>query len=319
MSYVDDLEALINALVEDKAKELAARKTGKPVPGGVGSSLGGTSLSTDGVIDQGAGGSGGGEDGNEDLKDKLKPGDEPEKLKLYDCETNEEVTLDGIGGGGGAGPAYPTGFENCEKQELPDGEFQEGYYWHAEQMYSSTPTGRIETSGSFQTYSEAAAIIDQNVFVQRIDWWRNAWTEKKASKSQWSDSIGFTEIDGVIYTGTVSIVKNSCAAAYNSVCSLPPPTPKWPAPDKNHLVWNEEKGCMEPLCPELNNQVADKYKACNDELILCDEDGNKVKVTIDGDEMKVTQAKHGQEATIKNGKVQSTKPLTPEQIARAFK
>ena len=76
---------------------------------------------------------------------------------------------------------------------------------------------------------------------------------------------------------------------------------------------------MEPLCPELNNQVADKYKACNDELILCDEDGNKVKVTIDGDEMKVTQAKHGQEATIKNGKVQSTKPLTPEQIARAFK
>ena len=115
MSYADDLEALINALVEDKAKELAARKTGKPVPGGVGSSLGGTSLSTDGVIDQGAGGSGGGEDGNEDLKDKLKPGDEPEKFKLFDCETNEEVTLDGIGGGG-AGPAYPTGFdeEKCK-------------------------------------------------------------------------------------------------------------------------------------------------------------------------------------------------------------
>ena len=54
-------------------------------------------------------------------------------------------------------------------------------------------------------------------------------------------------------------------------------------------------------------------------MILCDEDGNKVKVKIENGEMKVTQAKFNQEATIKGGKVQSTKPLTAEQTARAFK
>ena len=257
-------------------------------------------------------------DGAADAGKQLKVGDELDRIEdLYDCDTGDEVTIDGLGDEGSE--RYPTGFDNCEKQELPDGEFQEGYYWHAEQMYSSTPTGRIETSGSFQTYSEAAAIIDQNVFVQRIDWWRNAWTEKKASKSQWSDSIGFTEIDGVIYTGTVSIVKNSCAAAYNSVCSLPPPIPTWPAVDKNHLTWNKEKGCFEPLCPELNNQVSDKYKSCEDERTLCDKDGNKVKVTVDGDTVKVTQAKYNQTAEIKNGKVQTVKKLSESQTEAEFK
>ena len=50
-----------------------------------------------------------------------------------------------------------------------------------------------------------------------------------------------------------------------------------------------------------------------------EEEGNKVKVKIENGEMKVTQAKFGKESTIKDGKVQSTKNLTPEQLAREFK
>ncbi len=305
MSYADDLEALINALVEDRAKELAARKTGKPVPGGVGSSLGGTSLSTDGVIDQGAGSSGGGEDGNEDLKDKLKPGDEPEKFKLFDCETNEEVTLDGIGGGG-AGPAYPTGFD---EEKCKTGSFDCDVapsemmikYQAGDDPYAPNPTWGpwyIDETG----WKDACVAAGHEMRASGV----NEYCYYK--KGTQYENIPVPSVK-VTYSGLTQSEQDEYCERQG----------QWPAPDKNHLVWNEEKGCMEPLCPELNNQVADKYKACNDELILCDEDGNKVKVTIDGDEMKVTQAKHGQEATIKNGKVQSTKPLTPEQIARAFK
>ena len=326
MSYADDLEALINALVEDRAKELAARKTGKPVPGGVGSSLGGTSLSTDGVIDNGENGSESDGDDNEDLKDKLKPGDEPEKFKLYDCETNEEVTLDGVGGGG-VGPAYPTGFENCEAPKPPTMADLDGKTIFVCRYYSN---------------------FDSNVkeeIVYALD--KSAYTSKKpkalamANAASSKECVGQatpTEVDN----GTTGIYRCDLMAFYGGIgCRtdgrgyiseyrtststtdkqkyIDSFELKWPAVDKNHLVWNKDKECFESLCAELNTQVSEKYKTCNDELILCDEDGNKVKVTIDGDEMKVTQAKHGQEATIKNGKVQSTKPLTPEQIARAFK
>ena len=257
-------------------------------------------------------------DGAADAGKQLKPGDKADRLEdLYDCETGEEVTIDGLGEKGSE--RYPTGFQNCEKQELPDGEYQEGYYWYADQYYQSTPTGTVETSGNFQTYSEAAAIVDQNFIVQRVDYWANIWAQKKASKSQWSDGIGFTEIDGVIYTGRVSIIRKNCATNYDQVCSLPPPIPKWPAVDRNHLTWNKEKGCFEPLCPELNNQVLDKYKACEPERILCDKDGNKVKVTVDGDTVKVTQAKYNQTAEFRNGKVTAVKKLTESQTEAEFK
>ena len=116
-----------------------------------------------------------------------------------------------------------------------------------------------------------------------------------------------------------SVIKTSCAARSDPVCSLPPPGAIWPAPDKNHLTWNKGKGCFEPLCPELNNQVLDKYKSCEEERILCDKDGNKVKVTVDGDTVKVTQAKYNQTAEIKNGKVQTVKKLTESQKEAEFK
>lgn len=260
-------------------------------------------------------------DGAGDAGKQIKLGDEFDRLEdLYDCETNEEVTLDGLGGGG-AGPTYPTGFENCEKQELPEGEFKEGYYWYASQGYvnMNDSSDIMSSSGNFQTYSEAAAILDQNKMLQGSDYWSDIWAQKKASKSNWSELIGRTEVGGEFYTGGVEIYRKNCVTEYNAVCALPPPIPKWPAPDKNHLVWNDEKGCFEPLCPELNNQVLDKYKSCEEERILCDKDGNKVKVTVDGDTVKVTQAKYNQTAEIKNGKVQTVKKLTESQKEAEFK
>ena len=93
----------------------------------------------------------------------------------------------------------------------------------------------------------------------------------------------------------------------------------WPVVDKNHLNWNKEKGCFEPLCPELNTAVSDKFKDCQKERILCDKDGNKVKVEVDGNTVKVTQAKYNQTAEIKNGKVQTVKKLTESQTEAEFK
>ncbi len=52
---------------------------------------------------------------------------------------------------------------------------------------------------------------------------------------------------------------------------------------------------------------------------MCDKDGNKVKVTVDGDTVKVTQAKYNQTAEIKNGKVQTVKKLSESQTKAEFK
>ena len=257
-------------------------------------------------------------DGGADAGEKLKVGDKFDRLEdLYDCETGEEVTIDGLGEKGSE--RYPTGFDNCEKQELPDGEYQDGYYWEAEQWYSGNDGSNVNSSGKFQTYSEAALIIDQNIFANSSPFWSVGWDEARSKKQAWQHTFGFENIGGVIYTGAAGIFRQNCATAYDKVCSLQPPKPKWPAVDRNHLTWNKEKGCFEPLCQKLNNQVLDKYKACEPERILCDKDGNKVKVTIDGDTVKVTQAKYNQTAEVKNGKVQAVKKLTESQTEAEFK
>ena len=119
------------------------------------------------------------------------------------------------------------------------------------------------------------------------------------------------------------LIRGNCSSATNpsaiATCNLPPPKNKWPAVDKNHLNWNKGKGCFEPLCPEINTAVSDKFKGCEKERILCDKDGNKVKVEVDGNTVKVTQAKYNQTAEIKNGKVQSVKKLTESQTEAEFK
>ena len=257
-------------------------------------------------------------DGAGDAGEQIKQGDEFDRLEdLFDCETGEEVTIDGLGEKGSE--RYPTGFQDCEKQELPPKEWQSGYYWEANQYYSGNDGSNVQIGGRFQTYGEAALIVDQNIFAKSSPFWSAGWAEAKAKKKAWQNTFVFENIGGVIYTGSAAIFRRNCDVTYDPICALPPPIPKWPAVDRNHLTWSKEKGCFEPLCPELNNQVLDKYKACEDERILCDKDGNKVKVTVDGDTVKVTQAKYNQTAEIKDGKVQTVKKLSESQTEAEFK
>ena len=244
-------------------------------------------------------------DGAADAGEKIKVGDEFDRAEdLYDCETGEEVTIDGLGEKGSEN--YPTGFneEKCKTGSIDCDvapsemmiKYQSGDY-----PYVPNPTWGpwyVDQTG----WKDACVAAGHEMRASG----ENEYCYYK--KGTQYENIPVPSVK-VTYSGLTQSEQDEYCERQG----------QWPAPDKNHLVWNDEKGCFEPLCAALNNQVDDKYKACNDELILCDEDGNKVKVEIDGDEMKVTQAKHGQEATIKNGKVQSTKPLTPEQIARAFK
>ena len=257
-------------------------------------------------------------DGAGDAGEQIKQGDEFDRLEdLYDCETGEEVTIDGLGEKGSE--RYPTGFQDCEKQELPPEEWQSRYYWEANQFYEGNDGSNVSSGGRFQTYSEAALIVDQNIFAKSSPFWSVGWAEAKAKKQAWQQTFGFENIGGVVYTGSAEIFRRNCDVTYDPICALPPPIQKWPAVDRNHLTWSKEKGCFEPLCPELNNQVLDKYKDCEKERILCDKDGNKVKVTVDGDTVKVTQAKYNQTAEIKDGKVQTVKKLTESQTEAEFK
>ena len=241
----------------------------------------------------------------------LQVGDKGDRLTdLYDCETGEKVTIDGFGDKGSE--RYPAGFQDCKEQET-DQSFEAGYYWLAEgynepvggppPVISSTAHQTKEPARSSALALGGGQTSPPNTEIQKF-------------------IVGTT--DGVSgTTGSVRylmrISKKSCLTDYNQVCDLPPPKPKWPAVDKNHLTWNKEKGCFEPLCHELNNQVLDKYKTCEAERILCDKDGNKVKVTIDGDTVKITQAKYNQTAEIKNGKVKTVKKLTESQTEAEFK
>ena len=54
-----------------------------------------------------------------DAGKRLKTGDKGDRLEdLYDCETGEKVTIDGLGSEGTE--AYPSGFDGCkEKTEVP--------------------------------------------------------------------------------------------------------------------------------------------------------------------------------------------------------
>lgn len=341
MSYSDDLAAFINAVVEEKAKELQARKSGRPVPGGMGSSLGGVMGESDG-IDGGEEGDDSNE-GMEKLTDRLKPGDKPEKFKLFDCETGEEVTLDGIGGNG-VKPIYPTGFEDCKAETVPVP--PEGAPIYLTRLFKYNGGG---SSGWVLSDSKTGFTVKRNtLYTSYISegFGHIIGATPSDCKSQLSDVLTVISNSGA--PASAYSYNSSTQAQAGAVClssgpavgaasftanieTIQNPTlsqreeaarnenPVWPAVDKNHLVWNADKECFEPLCAELNTEVSDEYAACNDEMVLCDEDGNKVKVEIDGDEMKVTQAKFNQEAIIKHGVVQSTKALTAEQTARAFK
>ena len=250
-------------------------------------------------------------DGAGDAGEQIKVGDKFDRLEdLYDCETGEKVTIDGFGEKGSE--KYPSGFEDCkEQQTYPD--FEDGYYWLAEGY--NEPVGGpppVISSTAHQTKEPARSSAISLGGGQTSP--PNAVIQKFIDGT--TDSVS-------VNTGSVRclmrISRKSCSTDYNHVCDLPPPKPKWPAVDRNHLVWNKEKGCFEPLCPELNTAVSDKFKECQKERILCDKDGNKVKVEVDGNGVKITQAKYNQTAEIKNGKVQTVKKLTESQTEAEFK
>ena len=254
-------------------------------------------------------------DGGADFGEKLKVGDEFDRAEdLYDCETGEEVTLDGFGEKGTE--RYPTGFQDCKTSDVEDG-YNPAYYWYQRSARSIAGSGTSEVvSESYhQTKKQALAAT-----------WQNDELQSKFD-GDFIGSAAAPEIPGCNQIGCVilgaTITRGSCAGATNpqaiATCNMPPPKPKWPAVDRNHLTWNKDKGCFEPLCPELNNQVLDKYKTCEAERILCDKDGNKVKVTIDGDTVKITQAKFNQTAEFRNGKVVAVKKLTESQTEAEFK
>lgn len=241
----------------------------------------------------------------------LQVGDKGDRLTdLYDCETGEEVTIDGLGEKGTE--AYPSGFQDCEGGDVEDG-YVEGVYWYARTAASNDGVPAMNISGSFQTQRRANNFCLANPNLP-------ADIKSRLSTGTYSgESGGCTSdcSDGKRYS--ISVSRRTCSENPDPVCDLPPPKNEWPAVDKNHLVWNKEKNCFEPLCPELNTQVLDKYKSCDDERILCDADGNKVKVKVDGDVVKVTQEKYGQTAEIKNGKVTAVKKLTESQLEAEFK
>ena len=277
----------------------------------------------------------------------LQVGDEGDRLTdLYDCETGEEVTIDGLGTEGTE--AYPIGFDGCkDKTEVPP---------EGAPIYRATLIKYVASisSGSWvwgsQSSDSKLSVKRNTIYSQYVSAGFNRIISATPSecKSQLSDvfsiisSSGFNQNSyryysnyqtqaggtclshangagegGAYFSANVAIIYNPTLAQREEAAANE--NPSWPAVDKNHLVWNKDKKCFEPLCPELNTQVLDKYKGCEDERILCDADGNKVKVKVDGDVVKVTQEKYGQTAEIKNGKVTAVKKLTESQLEAEFK
>ncbi|UOO89489.1 hypothetical protein LVJ82_00470 [Vitreoscilla massiliensis] len=298
--------------IKDQSSGLESGRVGGAIDrtaGRSGGAGGGGSLDSD-TVPEGEESSGAEKgDGAGDAGKQIKQGDKFDRLEdLYDCETGEKVKIDGLGNDGSE--QYPTGFEDCKEQPT-DPSYETGYYWKATSKASTDGVITSETTGYSQTVGEANTFClgNPNLSQEARDQLGGSFT----------GSLGGCYDSACHRTYLVSVTRQNCSAEYNAVCDLPPPKSKWPAPDRNHLTWNKEKGCFEPLCPELNNQVLDKYKSCEKERILCDKDGNKVKVAVDGDTVKVTQAKYNQTAEIKDGKVQTVKKLTESQTEAEFK
>ena len=267
-------------------------------------------------------------DGAGDAGEQIKQGDEFDRLEdLYDCETGEKVKIDGLGQKGSE--QYPSGFENCSKPKKPSMEDLAGklIYTHTLKRQSidgvnDEQTTRTLSQSKLLENASAALSFVNSVLCPHPNFPNSTCTGVRESSSP--NSATYTQS---ITTNSLTIQIAYAQASYTTCGTLECKQyyinewveESWPAVDKNHLNWNKEKGCFEPLCPELNTAVSDKFKDCQKERILCDKDGNKVKVEVDGNTVKVTQAKYNQTAEIKNGKVQSVKKLTESQTEAEFK
>ena len=267
-------------------------------------------------------------DGAGDAGEQIKTGDELDRLEdLYDCETGEKVKIDGLGEKGSE--QYPTGFESCNKPKKPSMEDLAGKLIYTHTLKRQSIDG-VNDEQTTRTLSQSKLLENASAalsFVNSVPCPHPKFTNstcRGVNESSTPNSVAYTQsvtINGAFrqiayaqasYTtcGTLA-----CKQYYINEWVEEP----WPGVDKNHLNWNKGKGCFEPLCPELNTAVSDKFKGCEKERILCDKDGNKVKVEVDGNTVKVTQAKYNQTAEIKNGKVQSVKKLTESQTEAEFK
>ena len=121
----------------------------------------------------------------------------------------------------------------------------------------------------------------------------------------------------IVFQRTASLITSKSTAFKQAyIDSFVAPT--WPENDKNHLKLGSDN-CFGTLCPEHNNQVSPKYKDCQDEMILCDENGKKNKITVNADgSVDILQGDFNQVSTVKNGKVISVKKLTESQKERAM-
>ena len=272
----------------------------------------------------------------------LQVGDKGDRLTdLYDCETGEEVTIDGLGTEGTE--AYPSGFDGCkDKTEVPPegtpiyranlftynahgGQWVQVGHSTGLSVKRNTLYGGYVTSGFSHIVSATppdckSTLLDALAIISASGFSQDNYTYYSNYQNQAGGaclSASSARQNAAYFVANVSVINNPTLAEREEAAANE--NPSWPAVDKNHLVWSKEKGCFEPLCPELNTQVSDKYKSCEDERILCDADGNKVKVKVDGDVVKVTQEKYGQTAEIKNGKVTAVKKLTESQLEAEFK
>ena len=281
-------------------------------------------------------------DGAADAGKQLKTGDKADRLEdLYDCETGEKVTIDGLGSEGTE--AYPNGFDGCkDKTEVPpegspiyltrlfkyNGSVSSGWVLSDSKTgftvkrntlytsYISEGFGHIIGATPSECKSQLSDVLTviSNSGAPASAYSYNSSTQTQAGAVCLSSGPG---VGAASFRANIETIQNPTLSQREEAARNE--NPAWPEADKNHLTWNKEKGCFEPLCPELNTQVSDKYKGCEDERILCDEDGNKVKVEIDGNTVKVTQEKYNQTAEIRNGKVTSVKALSESQTEAAFR
>ena len=267
-------------------------------------------------------------DGAGDAGEQIKTGDEFDRLEdLYDCETGEKVKIDGLGEKGSE--QYPTGFQDCSKPKKPTMEDLAGKLIYTHRLKRQSIDG-VNDEQTTRTLSQSKLLENASAalsFVNSVPCphpnFPNS-TCRGVNESSPPNAVTYTQsitTSGVIrqiaYAQASYTTCNTAACKQQYIDNWS--EEDWPAVDKNHLNWNKEKGCFEPLCPELNTAVSDKFKDCQKERILCDKDGNKVKVEVDGNTVKVTQAKYNQTAEIKNGKVQSVKKLTESQTEAEFK
>ena len=295
--------------INDARNGRADARTGVGVGRSAGRASGAGSTDRDGNPEGEAGESAEKGNGALDASKRLKTGDKGDRLEdLYDCETGEKVTIDGLGKEGTQ--AYPMSFQDCNDPNAGD---DPSYTWYYEMR--THVALNVASRAYTKSYDTAIAWITG----QPRHGWSTFPTLPRNNGdivAQAVNSMGMPQGDPAFRRWTV--------VAWDKNITPPPEgalETKWPQADKNHLNWNQEKGCFEALCPELNTQVDEKFQGCKDELELCDAPvgGKKVKVKINNGVTEVTQERYNQTATIKDGKVTSVKALSESQTEAVFK